>query len=175
MGFLHGVRGEFTDDVSETAVGPIFTGHELEREWAASHSVAHLHPNSWPVKDGTHSDFRNVVSKFTSHTVQQPQNQETVNSYSTAIFSPFLCIKQYKTRIDFMRIKSLTQASVWKYTQQNRRDDGDRVGLRNVRLYKLFHAAVCPRKLYDAFNNVSRKCIGPVVKGQQFRLCSVKW
>ena len=25
---LHGVRCEFTDDVSETAVGPIFTGHE---------------------------------------------------------------------------------------------------------------------------------------------------
>jgi hypothetical protein len=23
--FLHGVRGEFTEDVSETAVGPIFT------------------------------------------------------------------------------------------------------------------------------------------------------
>ena len=25
--FLHGVRDEFIDDVSETAVGPIFTGH----------------------------------------------------------------------------------------------------------------------------------------------------
>jgi hypothetical protein len=31
LGFLQGVRGEFTDDVSETVVGPIFTGHELER------------------------------------------------------------------------------------------------------------------------------------------------
>jgi hypothetical protein len=30
LGSLHGVQGEFTDDVSETAVGPIFTGHELE-------------------------------------------------------------------------------------------------------------------------------------------------
>ena len=30
LGFLRCVRDEFTDDVSETAVGPIFTGHELE-------------------------------------------------------------------------------------------------------------------------------------------------
>jgi hypothetical protein len=30
LGFLHGVRGEFTDDVSENAVSPIFTGQELE-------------------------------------------------------------------------------------------------------------------------------------------------
>ena len=29
--FLHGVRGEFTDEVSETAVGPIFTGHDQWR------------------------------------------------------------------------------------------------------------------------------------------------
>jgi hypothetical protein len=29
---LHGVRGEFTDNVSEIAVGPIFTGHELEHK-----------------------------------------------------------------------------------------------------------------------------------------------
>ena len=28
LGFLYGVRGEFSDDVSETAVDPIFTGHE---------------------------------------------------------------------------------------------------------------------------------------------------
>jgi hypothetical protein len=28
--FLHGVRSEFTDDVSEIAVGPNFTEHELE-------------------------------------------------------------------------------------------------------------------------------------------------
>ena len=27
LGFLQGVRSEFTDDISETAVGPIFTGH----------------------------------------------------------------------------------------------------------------------------------------------------
>ena len=26
--FLHGVRDEFTDDISETAVSPIFIGHE---------------------------------------------------------------------------------------------------------------------------------------------------
>ena len=30
LGFLHGVRGEFTNDVSATAVGPIFTGNESE-------------------------------------------------------------------------------------------------------------------------------------------------
>jgi hypothetical protein len=27
-GVLHGVQGEFTDNVLETAVGPIFTGHD---------------------------------------------------------------------------------------------------------------------------------------------------
>ena len=32
LGFLHGVRGEFSDDVSGAAVGPIFTGHESERK-----------------------------------------------------------------------------------------------------------------------------------------------
>jgi hypothetical protein len=26
-GFLYDVRSEFTDDVSEIAVGPVFTGH----------------------------------------------------------------------------------------------------------------------------------------------------
>jgi hypothetical protein len=28
LGFLHGVRGDFTDDVSGTAVSPIFIGHD---------------------------------------------------------------------------------------------------------------------------------------------------
>ena len=42
LGFLQRVRGEFTDDVSET-------DHESE--------------------DTTHNGFRNVVGKFTSHTV----------------------------------------------------------------------------------------------------------
>jgi hypothetical protein len=51
-GFLHGVRSEFTDNVSETAVGPIFTGHELECKWLIAS------------EDGTHIGFRNVVSKF---------------------------------------------------------------------------------------------------------------
>lgn len=32
LGFLNGVQGEFTDSVLETTVGPIFTGHGLERE-----------------------------------------------------------------------------------------------------------------------------------------------
>ena len=51
LGILHGVRGEFVDDVSEAAVSPIFTGHESECKWA-SHSVAHLRSDSWPVKIG---------------------------------------------------------------------------------------------------------------------------
>ena len=34
LGLLQGVRGEFTDDVSDTALGPIFTGQELESKWA---------------------------------------------------------------------------------------------------------------------------------------------
>ena len=32
LGFLHGLRVEFTDDVSGVVVGPIFTGHESERK-----------------------------------------------------------------------------------------------------------------------------------------------
>jgi hypothetical protein len=40
LGFLYGVRREFSEDVSETAAGPIFTGE----------------------------DRRNVAGKFTSHT-----------------------------------------------------------------------------------------------------------
>jgi hypothetical protein len=30
LGILHGVRGEFPDDVSGTAVGPIFTSHTVQ-------------------------------------------------------------------------------------------------------------------------------------------------
>ena len=44
--FLHGVRGEFTDDVSDVAVGPTFTGHD-------------------------YSCFGNVLRKCISHTVQK--------------------------------------------------------------------------------------------------------
>ena len=29
---VHGVQGEFLDDVSGAAVGPVFTGHEPERK-----------------------------------------------------------------------------------------------------------------------------------------------
>jgi hypothetical protein len=32
LGFMHGMRGEFSDDVSGAAVGPIFTGHESQRD-----------------------------------------------------------------------------------------------------------------------------------------------
>jgi hypothetical protein len=56
LGFLHGVQGEFSDDVSEATVGPTFTGHESEHK----------------KKDATHSGSRNVVGKFASHNVQKP-------------------------------------------------------------------------------------------------------
>jgi hypothetical protein len=32
-------------------------------------------------QDGTHSGFRNVVGKFTSHTVQKPQNEKKQHSF----------------------------------------------------------------------------------------------
>jgi hypothetical protein len=54
LGFLHGERSEFADDVSETAVGPIFTGR---------------------------SGFRNFVSKFTSHTVHKPLKPKKIYSF----------------------------------------------------------------------------------------------
>ena len=36
FGVLHGVLSEITDKISETAVGPIFTGHEQNCEFASS-------------------------------------------------------------------------------------------------------------------------------------------
>ena len=48
--FLHDVRDEFTDDVSEAALGPIFTGQELERKWATEWGAA-----SWPAVSETSS------------------------------------------------------------------------------------------------------------------------
>jgi hypothetical protein len=69
LGFLHGVRSELTSNVSETVVGSIFTIGTL-----LLCSFAFLLMTS---EDGTHSGFRNVVSKFTSQTVQKPQNQKS--------------------------------------------------------------------------------------------------
>jgi hypothetical protein len=66
------VRHEFADDVSETAVGPIFSGRELEFSLLLMIS-----------EDGTHSGFRNVVGKLMSHTVQKPQNQNKKNTHFT--------------------------------------------------------------------------------------------
>ena len=60
---MYDVQGEFTDGVSETAVGPIFT-------------FAFLLITS---EDGPHSGFRNIVGKFTSHIVQKPPNQKTTS------------------------------------------------------------------------------------------------
>jgi hypothetical protein len=37
--FLYGVRDELTDDVSETAVGLSFTGHEVEPQTAWNNSA----------------------------------------------------------------------------------------------------------------------------------------
>jgi hypothetical protein len=65
LGFLRGVRGKFTDKVSETAVGPFFTGHEKECEFAVLLMTS---------EDGTHSGFRNLVGNFTMLTVQNPKN-----------------------------------------------------------------------------------------------------
>jgi hypothetical protein len=54
LGFLHGVRGEFTDDVSQHAVGFIFTG--------------------------TRSGFRNVVANLPRTPRKTPQNKKkTIN------------------------------------------------------------------------------------------------
>jgi hypothetical protein len=47
--FLHGVRGEFSDDVSGAVVDPIFTGHESQRICATEWDV-YLRCDSWPVK-----------------------------------------------------------------------------------------------------------------------------
>jgi hypothetical protein len=63
LGFLHGVEGKFTGDVSETGVGPIFTGHEYKFTLLPMTN-----------KDGNYSRFRNVFGKFTSHTVKNTQN-----------------------------------------------------------------------------------------------------
>jgi hypothetical protein len=49
-GFIHDVRSEFTDDVLELPVGPIFTVHLAS-------------------EDGAHREFRNVIGKFTSYIV----------------------------------------------------------------------------------------------------------
>jgi hypothetical protein len=42
LGFLHGVRGEFTDDVSETAVGPISWPVNMERTAVSETSSVNL-------------------------------------------------------------------------------------------------------------------------------------
>jgi hypothetical protein len=60
LGFLHGVRSKFTEFL--------------------------LTIDS---KDSTHSCFRNVVSKFTSKTVQEPQNQKRI----------FISLWKYKIKV----------------------------------------------------------------------------
>jgi hypothetical protein len=64
FGFLRDVRDEFTDDVSEHPVGPIFTGQP-------THLVILVHLTS---DYGTQREFRNVVGKLASHMAQKPQN-----------------------------------------------------------------------------------------------------
>jgi hypothetical protein len=41
--FLHGVRCEFTDDVSETAAGSIFTGHAYIMYKESTHTFYYSH------------------------------------------------------------------------------------------------------------------------------------
>jgi hypothetical protein len=50
FGVLHGVQVNLVDDVSETTVGPIFTGQKSSEDWGLLTS-----------EDGIHSGFRNVV------------------------------------------------------------------------------------------------------------------
>jgi hypothetical protein len=97
---LHGVRGEFPDDVSGAAVGSIFTGHESEHKWATEWDAALYRGGvsvggvcsvqQQPIRfkglplvkvclrslmtsnDGTHSGSRNVIRKLTLHTMQNP-------------------------------------------------------------------------------------------------------
>jgi hypothetical protein len=60
------VRGEFTDDVSETAVGYIMN-IPIHDQWRWD-----LQRFPLTSEDGINSGVRNVV---TSHTVQKPQSQ----------------------------------------------------------------------------------------------------
>lgn len=59
LGFLPDVRKEFTDNVSETTVSPIFTG--LFTDYMTS-------------KDGTHGWLWNVLTKPALYIVQKPKN-----------------------------------------------------------------------------------------------------
>jgi hypothetical protein len=58
LGFLHGLRGEFTEDVSETVVGPILTAFLLMTS-----------------EDGTHSGFRNVGLIQLAHHAETPKSK----------------------------------------------------------------------------------------------------
>ena len=71
-------------------------------------------------EDGTHSGFRNVVSKFTSHTVQKPQNQKTTTL--TYVWTRFcLRFRLWKEVLIHQRLKimhvdrNVTHAPVFPY------------------------------------------------------------
>jgi hypothetical protein len=66
LGFLHDVQSEFTDDVSEFTLGPIFTGNKNKNNQTSRLLLIHV-----TSKDGTHDEFQNVVSKLASHIVQK--------------------------------------------------------------------------------------------------------
>jgi hypothetical protein len=70
--FLHAVWGKFTDDVSETAVVSIFTGHELESKSAKEWGTALYRGR---VSVGLSLLCAAAPKKFTWHTLQKSQNQ----------------------------------------------------------------------------------------------------
>jgi hypothetical protein len=70
FGFLHDVRSESTDDVSEITVGPNFTGQKAAR------LVILIYMTS---EDETRNYFRNVVRKLASNIVQKPKNNIHIN------------------------------------------------------------------------------------------------
>jgi hypothetical protein len=71
LGILHGVPDKFVDDVLGATVGPNFYVQKLECKRAAALQLM-------TIEEGTHNGSRNVVGKFILHTVQNPQNQESV-------------------------------------------------------------------------------------------------
>jgi hypothetical protein len=79
LGFFSRCAKRFADDVSENHCGPhVYWSYELE---IAS-------------GDKTHSEFRNVVSKFALHNVQKPENRNTVfhgESLNSRHESSFYC------------------------------------------------------------------------------------
>jgi hypothetical protein len=87
LGFLHGVRREFPDDVSGAAVSPIFTSPLYK---AAPHSVAHLRSDLWPVKTGP------IMAPETSseNSSRTPCKNPNIKNRSYQILEEYLLISE---------------------------------------------------------------------------------